>query len=137
LQEKWLHLYSFDKDESISLKEAIAAPHISELFHLPVSEEAMIQLNLFQALLQELLPTTDSDSWTMLGNTLVKVSQVYKVLMRNDGAMSALKWMWKGYCQQRHKVFFWLLIHNRLNTRALLQWKNFVMNDYSCVMCNR
>jgi hypothetical protein len=70
LQEKWLHLYSFDKDESISLKEAISASHILELFHLPVYVEAMVQLNLFQALLQDLLPATNSatnsDSWTML-----------------------------------------------------------------------
>jgi hypothetical protein len=47
----------------------------------------------------------------------------------------ALKWMWKGCCQQKHKVFFWLLIHNRLNTRAMLQQKHFFMDDYSCILC--
>jgi hypothetical protein len=34
-------------------------------------------------------------------------------------------------------VFFWLLIHNRLNTRAMLQRKNFFMDNYSCIMCGQ
>jgi hypothetical protein len=137
LKLKWPHLFSFAKNGSISIKEALASPHIPDLFHLPISEEALVQLNLFQALLQDLTPHAGNDSWTMLGNSSLQVSKVYKKLMDDVGAMSALDWMWKGCCQQKHKVFFWLLIHNRLNTRALLQRKSFLMDDYSCIMCNQ
>jgi hypothetical protein len=137
LKLKWPHLFSFAKNESISLKEALASPHIPELFHIPISEEALVQLNLFQALLQDLLPDAENDSWTMLGNSSLQVSKFYKRLMGDVRVMPALDWMWKGCCQQRHKVFFWLLIHNRLNTRALLQRKNFMLTDYSRIMCNQ
>jgi hypothetical protein len=77
LQEAWPHLFSFAKNDSISLKKVIAATDLSNLFYLLVSKEAMVQLNLFQAMLQELMPTNDSDSWTVLGSASVKVSFVY------------------------------------------------------------
>jgi hypothetical protein len=33
--------------------------------------------------------------------------------------------------------FFWLLLHDRLNTRELLRRKNMDLQDYSCVLCTR
>jgi hypothetical protein len=53
------------------------------------------------------------------------------------GTIQAFKWMRKGCWQQKHKVLFWLLIHNRLNTRAMLQRKNFFMDNYSCILCGQ
>jgi hypothetical protein len=32
----------------------------------------------------------------------------------------------------KQKVFFWLLLQNKLNTRGLLQRKNMVLNSYTC-----
>jgi hypothetical protein len=93
LKLKWPHLFSFAKNESVSLKEALASPHIPDLFHLPISEEALVQLNLFQALLQDLLPSAENDSWTMLGNSSLPVSKVYKRLMGDVRPMPALDWM--------------------------------------------
>jgi hypothetical protein len=52
LQETWPRLFSFAKNEPISIKEALSTPDIIHLFHFPVFEEAMVQLNLFQALLE-------------------------------------------------------------------------------------
>jgi hypothetical protein len=70
LQEKWPHLFSFVKNESISLKEALDSPHVPELFQLPLSEEALVQLNFFQALLQDLLPNVQTQTpgpcWAIL-----------------------------------------------------------------------
>jgi hypothetical protein len=37
----------------------------------------------------------------------------------------------------KHKVFFWLLLQNRLNTRALLRRKNMVLDSYTCELCLR
>jgi hypothetical protein len=50
LQETWLTLSPMLND-SISLKEALAMNDIFVLLHLPVSEEAKVQLTLFQTLL--------------------------------------------------------------------------------------
>jgi hypothetical protein len=68
------------------------------------------------------------------GSTILQVSTAYQSLMRQN--MHAITWLWKSCCHDKHKVFFWLLIHNRLNTRALLQmkiplWLNI---HVSCVM---
>lgn len=35
----------------------------------------------------------------------------------------------------KHKIFFWLLLRDRLNTRNLLRRKNKILEDYSCVLC--
>jgi hypothetical protein len=79
----------------------------------------------------------DKDNWTFAENgTGYKVSSAYMPLTKHDPVISAIKWLWKSCRQDKHRVFFWLLIHNRLNTRALLQRKNFFMNDYTCIMCN-
>jgi hypothetical protein len=67
LQETWPHHFSYAKNESISLKEALAVIDISDLFNLPVFDEATVQLKLFQSFLLESIPSNDFDSWTILG----------------------------------------------------------------------
>lgn len=51
--------------------------------------------------------------------------------------LPVLKWLWKTCCQLKHKIFFWLLIYNCLNARALLQHKSIFIPDYSCVIYGR
>ena len=48
----------------------------------------------------------------------------------------AFKWLWNSACQNKHKVFFWLLMHDRLSTRELLKRKNMALPSYFCVCCN-
>jgi hypothetical protein len=38
-------------------------------------------------------------------------------------------------CQQKHKVFLWLLRQDRLNTRGLLKRKNMLLESYTCELC--
>jgi hypothetical protein len=47
----------------------------------------------------------------------------------------AIKWIWKSNCQAKHKVFYWLLLHDRLNTRALLRKKNMALDSYTYELC--
>jgi hypothetical protein len=37
--------------------------------------------------------------------------------------------------QMKHKVFFWLLLKDRLNTRDLLQRKGMDLESYTCDLC--
>jgi hypothetical protein len=46
------------------------------------------------------------------------------------------KWLWKSKCQPKHKVFFWLLLKDRLNTRNILKRKNMQLDSFDCVICN-
>lgn len=36
----------------------------------------------------------------------------------------------------RYKVFFWLLLQDRLNTRNLLKRKSFQLPSYNCALCS-
>jgi len=38
--------------------------------------------------------------------------------------------------QNKHKVFCWLLLRNRLSSRELLRKKNMELEDHSCVLCD-
>lgn len=46
------------------------------------------------------------------------------------------KWLWSSTCQRRHKIFFWLLLKDRLNTRNLLRRKNCPLDYFSCTLCD-
>ena len=55
------------------------------------------------------------------------------------GADDAFKWIWKSKCTNKWKVFVWLLLANRLNTRGLLKRKHMKLRDdnYACLLCDR
>jgi hypothetical protein len=45
------------------------------------------------------------------------------------------RWLWASSYQQKHKVFYWLILKNRLNTRGLLKRKNMLLESYDCELC--
>jgi hypothetical protein len=73
---------------------------VSDLFHLPLSEEALPQFHLFQALLLNLEPAAGSDVWIVFGNSVsTKASKVYKSLTDLGGSVPTLKWMLSAEAQ--------------------------------------
>lgn len=45
--------------------------------------------------------------------------------------------LWKSKCTMRLKVFLWLMLMDRLNTREMLQKKQFnIQGGTNCAMCN-
>ena len=44
--------------------------------------------------------------------------------------------LWKASNLLRHKIFFWLLLHDRVNTRNLLKRKSMFLSSYECALCN-
>ena len=47
-----------------------------------------------------------------------------------------MRWIWKSCVLPKHKIFFWLLLQDRLNTRDLLATKNFIIESYHCILCS-
>lgn len=60
----------------------------------------------------------------------------YNLLLGSHQVIPAITWLWKSCSQLKHKIFFWLLIMNRLNTREMLLRKSFFIEDYTCPVCN-
>lgn len=43
--------------------------------------------------------------------------------------------IWKFYVRLRHKIFIWLLLYDRINTRNLLNRKSLFLESYNCALC--
>src|SRR4051812_40426784 len=61
--------------------------------------------------------------------------KVYEHIIRAPDDPTPFKWIWKTPCLPKHSFFFWLLLQDKLNTRDLLQRKNFHLEEYTCVLC--
>jgi hypothetical protein len=79
------------------------------------------------------------DNWSYIwGNAEFSSQKAYQAMIGFSPAPKIFSILWKSSCQAKHKFFFWLLLHDRLNTRNLLRRKNFVLQSYQCVFqcCN-
>jgi hypothetical protein len=128
LQGQFPHLYSFAKDDSSSVVKVLNSEDLADHFNLPLSEEAYSEFLHLRLLLKSLPGSHLADQWSAFGSSShFSVSKAYKDLMGFHISCPSLKWVWKSYRQSKHKVFCWLLIHNRLNSRQLLQRKGFFL----------
>ena len=129
-------LYSFARNANISLRAASEAQDPSELFHIPISEIALQQLLALAQDISSLPETDDKDIWSYIwGSPFSSSSKAYKHLTRHRLVHAAFNWLWKSACQNKHKVYFWLLLNDRLSTRELLKRKNMVLPSFTCVCC--
>lgn len=110
---------------------------IHSLFHLPLSQQAHGQMLQLQVIFEHMELTALPDRWTYIWNSnLFSVRKAYKQLSGHLVLHPVYKWLWRLSCQNKHKVFFWLLIKDRLSTRELLKRKNMVLQYYNCILCN-
>jgi hypothetical protein len=79
----------------------------------------MTKYHQFVHLIHDTHLSREKDKWIVATADFgYKVSSLYKTLMQQDVVLHAISWLWKSCCQDKHRVFFWLLLHNKLNTRA-------------------
>ena len=85
----------------------------------------------------EIYQTEREDSWSYIwGRNDFSSRRAYKQLADSRQVHPTFRWLWKSSCQHNHKVFFWLLIQDRLSTRNILRRKNMFLQSYNCVLCN-
>jgi len=117
--------------------KAKLTPELHSFFHLPLSVEVFAQLGQLQSIMQEIHLTDLSNIWTYSwGSATFSLRKAYRQLSGHCNIHSALKWLWKSSYQNKHRVFIWLLMKDRLSTRGLLKRRNMEMEDYKCVLCN-
>lgn len=77
-----------------------------------------------------------NDRWTYIWGTSVFItSRAYKTIIGQRFVHPIFSWLWKSRCQMKHKVFFWLLLKDRLSTRDLSQRKRMTLESYTCDLC--
>jgi hypothetical protein len=85
-------------------------------------------------LAREKIEEDNPDIWSYIwGSNIFTVKQAYNSMIGYQEVHPHFAWIWKSSCQPKHEFFFWLLIHDRLNTRNLLKRKNMVLPSYDCV----
>ena len=46
------------------------------------------------------------------------------------------RWLWRSPCQNKHRVFFWLILKGKLNIRGVSRKRNMELESYNCVLCS-
>jgi hypothetical protein len=129
-------IFSFAKNQNITLLKAKGALNVSDLFNLPMSELAFNQLLELANRLHALPNEDDDDIWTYIwGSPYFASMKAYKHLLGYRFVHPCFSWLWKSAAQKKHKVFFWLSLKDRLSTRNILRRKNRVLPSYDSVLC--
>ena len=114
------------------------ADDLDSLFHLPLSLPAFNEMiNLQQILVTIPYNVNDADTWIFIwGNQVYTSRRYYKLVYQYLQTSPVFKMMWSSKCTQRIKFFAWLLLVDRLNTKAMLLRRHFhVQPNTICVMC--
>jgi hypothetical protein len=130
-------LFSFARNKSITLQKAVSLQaQLHRIFHIPLSEEAFTQYVELQGILSNLPRTDDKDRWEYIwGSGTFSCPKAYKHLKGQMDIHPAFNWLWNSSCQLKHKIFFWLLLQNKLSTRGVLRRRNMTLEDYGCAIC--
>jgi hypothetical protein len=138
MQDQYQCLFSYLLNEDTSVKEFCSLDNIGDIFHLPLSPEAFQEYNEIQQITQNLnLSQSNNDTWTYKWGDSYTSRKYYKFMYRLVNPPTPLSWIWKSKLWPKLKVFSWLLLVDRLNTRNMLKRRHFnIGNIYSCVLCN-
>jgi hypothetical protein len=138
MHQKFPHLVSFAKHTDWSVHRVIHTEYLEDLFHLPLTQQAFEEFQDLEVVCQNTLTVIqegNSDNWSYIwGNAEFSSKKAYQAMIGSSPAPKIFSILWKSSCQAKHKFFFWLLLHDRLNTRNLLRRKNFVLQSYQCVL---
>ena len=67
---------------------------------------------------------------------MYSASKYYNFYFKDVRAHQAYNWLWKSKATMKIKVFGWLLLSDRLNSRNMLKRRHYnIGNDYTCLLC--
>jgi hypothetical protein len=139
LQDKFPRLFSFAKDNLISVARFLSTKQMDKFFHLPLSSEAWHEYQALQVIIQGIqIACEEKDCWTYIWRkSEYSSSKFYNLHFSSLQPPKPFIWIWDSKCLIKIRVFGWLLLMDRLNVRNILRGKNCRLegNDYSCVLC--
>lgn len=135
-RQKFPELFSFVKNTKLSIKEAKDQDQFAGFFHLLISEQAYDQYLELQVVWEQIALSNVHDRWRYIWSSDNYSSQkAYRHFMGHPQVHPIYRHLWKSKCQPKHRVFYWLWLKNRLNTRDMLRRKNMTLESYSCENC--
>jgi hypothetical protein len=94
-------------------------------FHLPLSEQAFQEFQNLQSFIQSIqVQQGTKDTWSFIwGNNIYATFKFYNLPYKNVQPPAPFTWIWNSKCSNKLRVFSWLLLMHRLNTRKILKRK--------------
>jgi hypothetical protein len=137
LCHKFPRLFSFALDEDISVAHMAGLDQLNEGFALPMSVEAFQEWQeVSQLITATPMAAQQPDRRTFCWGDKFTPSQFYNFLFAHLPRDAALNDIWKSRALPKLKVFAWLLLMDRLNTRDLMQRKNWhIDSGFGCELC--
>jgi hypothetical protein len=136
--DKYPRLFSYAQNEDISVASLVLSEDISSCFALPLSVEAFQELQEINQLVEAThIDTTATDQRVFVWGEKYTSSRYYKFLFERVPRDKALNSIWTSKALPKLKVFLWLLMHDRLNTRDIMirkHWK--VDSGPECILYN-
>lgn len=77
------------------------------------------------------------DAWSFVwGADRYRPRDFYDFCYREVVPPNYLAEIWETKCTMKHRVFAWLMLVDRLNTRDMLQRRNYnIGSDFTCMTC--
>jgi hypothetical protein len=137
LQPRFPCLFSYAKDEKISVRDMVKLLDRSEEFHLPLSSQAYDEFLIIQQWMGDMeLAQIGCDEWKCSYGDY-KPHKYYLSLFDHIQVQPQYLWIWKSRCTMKIKLFAWLLLSDRLNTKVMLERRHWQVTDnYDCVLCS-
>ena len=137
LQHKYPELHSFCHKADLTVHEFLQMDNPMEHFHTPLSLPALHQFQELQYILQNTQLSDSHDSWNYSWGSAFSSIKLYKCLTESDHNPPVIfRKIWKNAAILRYKIFLWLILHDRVNSRGLLKWKSFHLPSYDCETCH-
>jgi len=129
--------FSHATNEDVSVKDFLGITSLGEAFHLPLSPQAHVEARHMQTIATSFHPMlATSKVWHYVwGKTIFKSIDYYRFFFRDIQSHQVFGWLWKSKCTMKLKVFAWLLLNDRLNTRNMLKRQNYnIGDDHNCLL---
>jgi hypothetical protein len=112
LQNKLPRLFTFAKNQKISMASFLEEVDMTEHFYLPLSEQAYQEFQELQQLVQDTqVRNEDNDQWHYIwGSHKYTSKSFYNHLYRNIQPPQPFLWIWNSRCTNKLRVFTWLLL---------------------------
>ena len=135
--DRFPELHSFVVNDQFSIEQALHINPPEDLFHRPLSTQTFQQFQGSQNFMNNIQFSGSKDKWSYIwGSSQSSIAKVYKTLRVKPPTPPLFNLLWKSSVILWYKIFFWFLLHDRLNSRELLQRKSLWLPNYDCGMCD-
>jgi hypothetical protein len=113
-------------------------PRHCQIIFIPLSPEVYNEIREMQSRANHLeLDSQQHEQWSYIwGDANFSLSKYYKFCFREIEPHPSFNWIWKAKNTAKLKVFCWLLLSDRPNTRNMLKRRNYAISSiYNCLLC--